>query len=304
MNFRGQLTGLVGYTPLRQSAPAPLLKPDQLFVRPVVPAQPLRQDSFNLVSGMLQRSGQMPSSPIQVNQPAPNSFPATANSSTIAQVPVAGLVQTPSLPVKVPIPQPRPANPGNIRPQPRPNEPASLRPQPRPANLQPPAAIAPSAPVAGSKPSSFPRSSENPNLVVTPYKDKDGDRIQLTPAAAAGLDKIMKMAEQRGIKVRVNSSYRSVKEQTTLWNQALKKYGSESKARKWVAPPGKSRHNFGQAIDMNLLRNGRKIPQKEYDQIIAQAGMHRPMSWETWHIEPIGSRSTIHMHEENESDLA
>lgn len=124
----------------------------------------------------------------------------------------------------------------------------------------------------------------------TGLKDKYGRPIRLTQEAAAGLFKILALAKGKGIRVEVISSYRSVKHQQELWNKALKKYGSAARARRWVAPPGHSYHNFGQAIDVHMYRNGRKIPQKEFDQIIAQAGMYRPMSWEDWHIEPLSTR--------------
>lgn len=127
-------------------------------------------------------------------------------------------------------------------------------------------------------------------LISTPFQDKNGNQIRLKPSAAEGLSRIYELARARGIDVRVNSSYRSVEEQTRLWRDALNKYGSAEAARKWVAPPGRSRHNSGEAIDMNLMRNGQKIPQSEFDEIMRQAGMYRPMSWETWHVEPLGSR--------------
>ena len=114
--------------------------------------------------------------------------------------------------------------------------------------------------------------------------------MRLKPAAAEGLSRIYDLARARGIDVRVNSSYRSVEEQTRLWREALSKYGSAEAARKWVAPPGRSRHNSGEAIDMNLMRNGQKIPQSEFDALIREAGMYRPMAWEGWHVEPLGSR--------------
>lgn len=126
----------------------------------------------------------------------------------------------------------------------------------------------------------------------TGLKDNHGRAIRLTAEAHQGLNKIKEIASSKGIRVSINSSYRSVERQAQLFNQALKKYGSVSRARKWVAPPGKSRHNYGNAIDLNLLRKGKKIPQHEFDAIITQAGMYRPMSWETWHVEPLSTKSS------------
>lgn len=118
-------------------------------------------------------------------------------------------------------------------------------------------------------------------------KDYKGRPVRGTAATLEGFKKIQDIAESKGFKVQVNSSYRTYNEQQTLWTQALRRYGSESAARKWVAPPGKSRHNAGNAIDINILKpNGQKISDREFARIIEQAGMHRPMAWEPWHVEP------------------
>lgn len=133
---------------------------------------------------------------------------------------------------------------------------------------------------------------QDPDAIVkTSHKDVRGDSIRLARDAASGLDKIYDIAKQRGISLRVVSSYRSVEQQSYLYDQALKKYGSASAARKWVAPPGKSRHNSGKAIDIYMYRNGKQISQKEFDEIAAKAGMYRPMSWEGWHIEPLSTNA-------------
>ena len=93
----------------------------------------------------------------------------------------------------------------------------------------------------------------------------------------------------------VGSGYRSVERQRELWNDALKKYGSPAAARKWVAPPGNSKHNHGQAVD--LTYNGEflgRAPKEVQDWVHQNArkyGLYFPMSHEPWHIEPVGSRS-------------
>lgn len=132
--------------------------------------------------------------------------------------------------------------------------------------------------------------SNNSSLVTTKYKDVSGRPIKLAPESAFCFEKLMNIANQKGISVRVSSSYRSVDHQKKLFENAVKKYGSESAARKWVAPPGKSQHNYGYAIDLSLYKNGKKLSQSEFDKIIGQAGFYRPMSYEGWHIEPISTK--------------
>lgn len=93
----------------------------------------------------------------------------------------------------------------------------------------------------------------------------------------------------------VMSGYRSVDRQQQLWDDALLKYGSPEAARKWVAPPGSSKHNHGQAVD--LAYNGESLsnaPKEVVDWVHQNAGrygLYFPMAHEPWHVEPVGSRS-------------
>lgn len=170
--------------------------------------------------------------------------------------------QLPSLPGQIPLPRPRP--------KPAAQDNTYVAPKPRP-----------------QMPTQYPAGIHDTGL-----KDKYGRKILLTGEAERGLRDVLAVAKSKGIRVDVFSSYRSVEHQRDLFNKAVKKYGSVAKARKWVAPPGKSRHNAGQAIDVHMYRNGKKISQKEFDGIIAQVGMYRPMSWEGWHIEPLSTRKS------------
>lgn len=145
-----------------------------------------------------------------------------------------------------------------------------------------------------------PAAQADPNEIIdTGRVDRRGRKIELTREAAAGLEHIFAIAEREGIRVEVTSAHRSVEHQARLFERAVRKYGSERKARKWVAPPGKSRHNSGKAIDLHMYRGENKIKQAEFDKVIEQAGMYRPMSWEGWHIEPVstqGERGRRHHH--------
>lgn len=93
----------------------------------------------------------------------------------------------------------------------------------------------------------------------------------------------------------IYSGFRSADHQRKLFNAAVAKYGSVEAARKWVAPPGNSQHNHGRAVD--LAYNGQslsKAPQNVIDWVHENAskyGLYFPMSYEPWHIEPVGSRA-------------
>ncbi|WP_146126985.1 phage tail tip lysozyme [Labrys okinawensis] len=97
------------------------------------------------------------------------------------------------------------------------------------------------------------------------------------------------------------SGYRSPKRQKELWDQALIKYGSAAVARRWVAPPGKSQHGFGNAMDLSYdhssAKNGARISAAG---LIAKNWMHAnarkyglifPLTNEPWHIELVGART-------------
>lgn len=92
----------------------------------------------------------------------------------------------------------------------------------------------------------------------------------------------------------VLSGARSNDRQQVLWDQALAKYGSEAEARKWVAPPGRSQHNHGRAVDVSY--NGQSLaraPKEVVDWVHTNAGkygLNFPLANENWHIEPIGAR--------------
>lgn len=109
---------------------------------------------------------------------------------------------------------------------------------------------------------------------------------------AGGLNPQFNAAVQRMLKdapggISITSGFRSPEKQAQLWANALKKYGSAAAARKWVAPPGKSNHGRGIAMD---LRFASPTVRQWVHANAARYGLHFPMSWEPWHVELRGSR--------------
>ena len=92
-------------------------------------------------------------------------------------------------------------------------------------------------------------------------------------------------AKKDGQKIYITSGFRSLDRQKVLFAQAVKKYGNEVEASKWVAPPLVSHHPWGVAIDVNypdepvgagwLEVNGSKF------------GLCRIFKNEWWHFEPV-----------------
>ena len=92
-------------------------------------------------------------------------------------------------------------------------------------------------------------------------------------------------AKKDGQTIYIASGFRTLSRQTTLFAQAIKKYGTAAEASKWVAPPLVSHHPWGVAIDVNypddpvgagwLEINGHKF------------GLCRIFDNEWWHFEPV-----------------
>ena len=104
----------------------------------------------------------------------------------------------------------------------------------------------------------------------------------LHPALARAVERLI--AESRG-RVRLVSGFRSTRRQAELWTNALRKYRSPEVADDWVAPPGRSMHERGLAVDLggDLQLAAR---------LVSELGLplHRPLPNEPWHYELIGTR--------------
>lgn len=90
--------------------------------------------------------------------------------------------------------------------------------------------------------------------------------------------------------LRINSAYRSPEVQARLYEEALARYGSEAEARRWVAPPGRSQHNHGRAVDIGYLSPEARAWAHEN---ASAYGLSFPLSNEDWHIELAGARDGV-----------
>ncbi len=95
-------------------------------------------------------------------------------------------------------------------------------------------------------------------------------------------------------KLGIYSGARSEERQAELFDEAVKKYGSVEEARKWVAPPGNSQHNKGNAADLSY--NGQSLKDAPPEvvnwlhQNAAKFGLKFPLANENWHIEDGSTR--------------
>lgn len=100
--------------------------------------------------------------------------------------------------------------------------------------------------------------------------------------------RLQAFADASGGRISITSGYRSPERQAQLWQAALAKYGDPEIADNWVARPGKSNHGRGIAADLGFAdASARQWAHAN----AARFGLHFPMEWEPWHIEPLGVAS-------------
>lgn len=90
-------------------------------------------------------------------------------------------------------------------------------------------------------------------------------------------------ARKEGVELRIASGFRTYSRQQSLFNQAVKKYGSTLEATKWVAPPEVSKHPLGLAIDVNYPNEPTSAAWLEVNGY--KFGLCRVFENEWWHFE-------------------
>ncbi len=109
------------------------------------------------------------------------------------------------------------------------------------------------------------------------------------PGSVTQFKNVVKIAKEKyGIGIKIASALRSVEHQTQLFNNAVKKYGSESAARKWVAKPScGSPHVRGVAVDAYAVPFS-TANQAKLQKAFQEAGWQRYCA-EYWHFQIPGS---------------
>ena len=113
----------------------------------------------------------------------------------------------------------------------------------------------------------------------------------------ASLAGFITAAREAGHDIKLQSGVRTTERQAELFAAAVRKYGSEAEARKWVAPPGRSYHEKGTAADLNYagagMRGDTTAAQSAREWAHANAsrfGLSFPLGNEAWHVEPADQR--------------
>ena len=112
-----------------------------------------------------------------------------------------------------------------------------------------------------------------------------GEVIEIHPILAARFTAAKIAAATEGVNLYITSGFRSQARQEVLFESAIKKYGSETEAAKWVLPPRFSHHPQGLAIDVNYPKdpNGAKWLEDNG----ARFGLCRVYANEWWHFEGV-----------------
>ncbi len=108
---------------------------------------------------------------------------------------------------------------------------------------------------------------------------------QIHPLLQTRFEAAQLSAAKEGVTLYMTSGFRSEERQAILFADAVKKYGSETEAARWVLPPKNSHHPDGLAIDVNYP--GDRAGAKWLEVNGARFGLCRVYANEWWHFEGV-----------------
>jgi hypothetical protein len=99
------------------------------------------------------------------------------------------------------------------------------------------------------------------------------------------VEKLKAASAEAGVALPLTSGFRSQEKQNQLRAEAVKKYGSEEAASKWVAKT--SIHTTGNAADFSMGGDAKKFwdSNPKLVEAMEKQGLHRPLGHEAWHWE-------------------
>ena len=115
--------------------------------------------------------------------------------------------------------------------------------------------------------------------------DSHGEAAELHPLLLARFAVAQSFARVDGVELSITSGFRTLDRQEILFQEAVRKYGSESEAAKWVLPPQFSHHPQGLAIDVNYPDD--KAGALWLESNGSRFGLCRVYANEWWHFEGI-----------------
>jgi D-alanyl-D-alanine carboxypeptidase len=115
---------------------------------------------------------------------------------------------------------------------------------------------------------------------VTVFDDRYPAVTKLDPALLAALHQAGARAARAGVRLHVESGWRSASYQEQLLREAVSEHGSEAEAARWVAPPDRSAHVLGKAVDIGPAAAATWLSEHG-----AELGLCQIYRNETWHYE-------------------
>ena len=89
-----------------------------------------------------------------------------------------------------------------------------------------------------------------PELVAISVEHSKDSKMQIAKSVVRPLERLFKAAENDGLNLIVASAYRSIEDQTELYQDFVDRLGEEA-AKKYVANPRHSEHHSGLAVDID-----------------------------------------------------
>jgi LAS superfamily LD-carboxypeptidase LdcB len=117
-------------------------------------------------------------------------------------------------------------------------------------------------------------------VVVSVFDQRRPAVTRLAPDLLDALRRAAKDALADGIRLRVNSGWRSPAYQERLLRRAVARYGSEEEAARWVATPETSAHVLGEAVDVGPPEGAKWLSEHG-----AAYGLCQIYGNEPWHYE-------------------
>jgi LAS superfamily LD-carboxypeptidase LdcB len=104
---------------------------------------------------------------------------------------------------------------------------------------------------SGPPRSARPPRSESLRVGTSVFDDETQAVARLDPGLLTALRRAATDAARDDVSFTVNSGWRSSAEQERLFRAAVAEYGSKAEAARWVARPGTSPHEAGDAVDLS-----------------------------------------------------
>ena len=123
------------------------------------------------------------------------------------------------------------------------------------------------------------------NSRLTESATATGSIEEIHPLLLARFNTAAEFAKADGVTLYITSGFRTLDRQEILFQEAVRKYGSETEAAKWVLPPQFSHHPQGLAIDVNYPDD--KAGALWLENNGSRFGLCRVYANEWWHFEGV-----------------